>query len=155
MKPAHLILIMIAAAAPLGAADRSPASDAVMRRQWKAQWIAWLVLGTPKTTKRTELELLNTLKTVFRSLRSQPASRVIERIHPMLRGWGQLLCPRQRQSMLLLCPTVGQEKGETAPCAKLETHWLRLEEVEYAVAGGLSGLIRRIPGELQSTAAEV
>jgi RNA-directed DNA polymerase len=45
----------------------------------------WLVLRTPKTKKRTEL--LNTLKAVFRSLRSQPVSRVIERINPMLRGW--------------------------------------------------------------------
>jgi RNA-directed DNA polymerase len=45
----------------------------------------WRVLRTPKTKKRTEL--LGRLKVVFRSLRSQPVQRVIERINPMLRGW--------------------------------------------------------------------
>jgi RNA-directed DNA polymerase len=40
---------------------------------------------TPKMKKRTEL--LANLKQVFRSLRSQPVHRVIERINPRLRGW--------------------------------------------------------------------
>jgi len=45
----------------------------------------WRVLATPKGKKRTEL--LEKLKVVFRSLRSQPVNRVIERINPILRGW--------------------------------------------------------------------
>ena len=45
----------------------------------------WFVLRTPKPTKRTEL--LGRLRVVFRSFRSQPVHRVIERINPMLRGW--------------------------------------------------------------------
>jgi RNA-directed DNA polymerase len=45
----------------------------------------WSVLQTPKGKKRTEL--LSRLKAVFRSLRSQPVTRVIEKINPMLRGW--------------------------------------------------------------------
>jgi hypothetical protein len=39
MKPASLLLGLIAAC-PLGAADSLPVSEAVMRRPWKAQWIA-------------------------------------------------------------------------------------------------------------------
>ena len=42
-------------------------------------------LRTPKVKKRTQL--LETLKAVFRSLRSQPVQKVIERINPILRGW--------------------------------------------------------------------
>ena len=42
-------------------------------------------LRTPKGKKRTAL--LQKLKEVFRSHRSQPASRVIEQINPILRGW--------------------------------------------------------------------
>lgn len=45
----------------------------------------WWVLRTPKAKKRTEL--LGRLKVVFRSFRSQPVQRVIEKINPMLRGW--------------------------------------------------------------------
>jgi len=45
----------------------------------------WRAYFTPKLKKRTEL--LRALKEVFRSQRSQPARRVIERINPMLRGW--------------------------------------------------------------------
>lgn len=45
----------------------------------------WYPLATPKGKKRTEL--LARLKVVFRSLRSQPVQRVIEKINPMLRGW--------------------------------------------------------------------
>ncbi len=39
MKPRSLVLGLIAAC-PLGAAEPPPVSDAVMRRPWKAQWIA-------------------------------------------------------------------------------------------------------------------
>jgi len=45
----------------------------------------WLPLRLPKPKKRTEL--LGKLKVVFRSFRSQPVQRVIERINPILRGW--------------------------------------------------------------------
>ncbi len=45
----------------------------------------WLVLRTPKLTKRTEL--LRKLRACFRSFRSQPVNRVIELINPILRGW--------------------------------------------------------------------
>jgi len=45
----------------------------------------WMPLRTPKGKKRTAL--LQKLKEVFRSHRSQPASRVIEQINPILRGW--------------------------------------------------------------------
>ena len=45
----------------------------------------WRPLATPKGKKRTEL--IERLKVVFRSLRSQPVQRVIEMINPMLRGW--------------------------------------------------------------------
>jgi hypothetical protein len=40
MKRVSLTLGFIVAACRLGAADRPPVSDAVMRRPWKAQWIA-------------------------------------------------------------------------------------------------------------------
>ena len=45
----------------------------------------WMPLIRPQTKKRTRL--LRQLKTVFRGLRSQPVSRVIETINPILRGW--------------------------------------------------------------------
>jgi RNA-directed DNA polymerase len=45
----------------------------------------WFALRTPKGKKRTQL--LDALKAVFRSLRSQPVQKVIEKINPILRGW--------------------------------------------------------------------
>ena len=45
----------------------------------------WMPLRTPQGKKRTAL--LRRLKAVFRGLRSQPISRVIEVINPILRGW--------------------------------------------------------------------
>jgi RNA-directed DNA polymerase len=45
----------------------------------------WVPLTTPKLKKRTDL--LERLKVVFRSLRSQPVQRVIASINPILRGW--------------------------------------------------------------------
>src|SRR5713226_9097579 len=45
----------------------------------------WFALRTPKVKKRTQL--LDALKTVFRSLRPQPVQKVIEKINPILRGW--------------------------------------------------------------------
>ena len=43
------------------------------------------LLRTPKLKKRTEL--IERIRVVFRSLRSQPVHRVIEKINPILRGW--------------------------------------------------------------------
>jgi len=45
----------------------------------------WMPLYLPQTKKRTAL--LRRLKVIFRSLRSQPVTRVIEMINPVLRGW--------------------------------------------------------------------
>jgi len=45
----------------------------------------WRANSTPKLRKRTEL--LGRLKAVFRSHRSQPVERVVEKINPVLRGW--------------------------------------------------------------------
>lgn len=46
---------------------------------------AWWAQITPKLKKRTAL--LQTLKEVFRRHRSQPVTRVVQLINPMLRGW--------------------------------------------------------------------
>ena len=60
-----------------------------------------------------------------------PAGRTGDRAdQPDPAGVGQLLRPRQRQSMLLLHPRLGGEEGATASGAELETSRLRLEEVE-------------------------
>jgi RNA-directed DNA polymerase len=45
----------------------------------------WMPLYRPQTKKRTAL--LRRLKVIFRGLRSQPVTRVIEMINPVLRGW--------------------------------------------------------------------
>jgi len=45
----------------------------------------WMPLYLPQTKKRTAL--LCRLKVMFRGLRSQPVTRVIEMINPVLRGW--------------------------------------------------------------------
>jgi RNA-directed DNA polymerase len=45
----------------------------------------WFPLRTPKTSRRTRL--LRKLKVIFRKLRSQPIRWILERIHPILRGW--------------------------------------------------------------------
>jgi len=45
----------------------------------------WMPLYLPQTKKRTAL--LRRLKVIFRGLRSQPVTRVIETINPVLRGW--------------------------------------------------------------------
>ena len=45
----------------------------------------WRPLFTPKAQKRTAL--LRKLKKIFRRFRSQPLTRVIELINPILRGW--------------------------------------------------------------------
>ena len=45
----------------------------------------WMPLYRPQMKKRTAL--LRRLKVIFRGLRSQPVTRVIEMINPVLRGW--------------------------------------------------------------------
>jgi len=45
----------------------------------------WMPLRMPKAKKRTAL--LGTLRAVFRRLQSQPVSRLIDEINPILRGW--------------------------------------------------------------------
>jgi len=47
----------------------------------------WRPNRSPKLKKRTDL--LGKLKTIFRAHRSQPVSRVIEEINPILAGWVQ------------------------------------------------------------------
>jgi RNA-directed DNA polymerase len=54
-------------------------------RRIRARSGAWRPQYTPKLKKRTAL--LHKLKDVFRRFRSQPVSRVIELINPILRGW--------------------------------------------------------------------
>jgi RNA-directed DNA polymerase len=54
-------------------------------RRIRARSGAWRPHYTPKLKKRTAL--LQKLKDVFRRFRSQPVSRVIELINPILRGW--------------------------------------------------------------------
>jgi RNA-directed DNA polymerase len=45
----------------------------------------WMPLCRPQTKKRTAL--LRRLKVIFRGLRSQPVTWVVEKINPVLRGW--------------------------------------------------------------------
>src|SRR5437667_6866488 len=45
----------------------------------------WMPLYRPRMKKRTAL--LGQLKVIFRGLKSQPVSRVISKINPILRGW--------------------------------------------------------------------
>lgn len=54
-------------------------------RRVRARSGAWRPQYTPKLKKRTAL--LAKLKDVFRRFQSQPVSRVIELINPILRGW--------------------------------------------------------------------
>ena len=54
-------------------------------RRIRARSGAWRPQYTPKLKKRTAL--LTKLKDVFRRFQSQPVSRVIELINPILRGW--------------------------------------------------------------------
>jgi RNA-directed DNA polymerase len=57
----------------------------VFRRVRSFQSGRWRPLYTPKLQKRTAL--LRKLKEIFTRFRSQPLTRVIELINPILRGW--------------------------------------------------------------------
>ena len=54
-------------------------------RRYKTKQGKWGALAVPRMKARTKL--LRTLKAEFRRLRSQPVSRVIACINPILRGW--------------------------------------------------------------------
>lgn len=54
-------------------------------RRVKTRRGKWSIIKTPKMESRTKL--LHKLKQVFRRYRSQPVSRVIDQINPILRGW--------------------------------------------------------------------
>ena len=54
-------------------------------RRYKTKQGKWGVLIVPRMKARTKL--LRTLKEEFRRFRSQPVSRLIGRINPILRGW--------------------------------------------------------------------
>ena len=54
-------------------------------RRIRARSGKWRVQLTPKLKKRTEL--MRRLKEVFRRYQSQPVSRVLQKINPILRGW--------------------------------------------------------------------
>ncbi len=54
-------------------------------RRYRTKRGRWGALTVPRMKARTKL--LRRLKEVFRRFRSQPVTRVIERINPILRGW--------------------------------------------------------------------
>jgi RNA-directed DNA polymerase len=54
-------------------------------RRIRSRRARWMALRTPQSKKRTAL--LRKLKEIFRASRSQPASGVVEKINPILRGW--------------------------------------------------------------------
>ena len=70
----------------------------------------------PSVKKRTEL--LRTLKAIFRSYRSQPVDRVVDLINPDPAGMGELLCPRPRESPLLVRSRLGGEEDPAASDAR-------------------------------------
>ena len=52
------------------------------RKNWKGKWI---VSYNPKSKAKTTL--MQKIKETFKKNRSQPVSRVIEKINPIIRGW--------------------------------------------------------------------
>jgi hypothetical protein len=107
-------------------------------RRVRSRFGKWRPLKTPKVKKRTEL--LGRLKEVFRSLRSQPVPRIIERINPILRGWVNYFGQRERQSMLVLRPRLGGKEGAATSCAKLKG------VMATAAKGGVGGGCTRCSG---------
>jgi RNA-directed DNA polymerase len=86
----------------------------------------WRALRTPKAKKRTELTPQGSLP-----LPPLAAGGSRDRTDQLdLAGVGQLLCPRERQSMLLLRPRLDREEGSATSGAQQQTRRLRLEEVE-------------------------
>ena len=85
----------------------------------------------PQTKKRTRL--LRQLKTVFRGLRSQPVSRVIETDQSDPARLGPLLLTRARQSLFRFHSQLGRAQGAASPGQSPYASRLRLETVESAV----------------------
>src|SRR6516165_1888012 len=68
----------------------------------------WMPLLLPKSKKRTAL--LGKLQEIFRDMRSQPVKRVIEKIHPILRGWVQYFA-----------------LGHSSRCFSFIQHWVEMK----------------------------
>lgn len=68
----------------------------------------WRAHYTPKLKKRTAL--MRTLKEVFRRYHSQPVTRVVELINPVLRGWVNYFAV-----------------GHSSRCFQLIKHWVELK----------------------------
>ena len=112
----------------------------------------WYAYKAPKLKKRTAL--LQKLKEVFHHRRSQPLSRVIEEINPILRGWVRYFAIGNSAKCLQLCEAMGREESSEASDAGPESAGLRLEKVEYAVVSPRTGTLRRLPDSLLSGPAE-
>lgn len=77
-------------------------------RRIRARSGKWRVLMTPKLKKRTEL--LRGLKDVFRRYVSQPVTRVVKLINPILRGWVNYFAV-----------------GNSSPCFRMVQRWVELK----------------------------
>lgn len=97
-------------------------------RRGKSRRGVWRPWDTPMRKKRTAL--LRKLKAIFRRYESQPVDRVLDLIHPILRGMGALLCRGGVSPMLWFSQRLGGQEGAAASEACTEPKRLRLEEVE-------------------------
>jgi RNA-directed DNA polymerase len=68
----------------------------------------WMPLYMPKGKKRTAL--LGKRKAIFRNSRSQPVKVVIEKINPILRGWGQYFAIGHSSRCFAYIPNWGEKK---------------------------------------------
>ncbi len=88
----------------------------------------WMPLCVPQGKKRRAL--LRKLKETFRRFRSQPVSKVIEQINPILRGWVNYARDWKLQSVLLVRPTLGGKEDSATPGPSPAALRFRLEAVE-------------------------
>ena len=121
-------------------------------RRLRSKRGGWWPQRTPQLKKRTAL--LRKLKEVFRSSQSHPIHRVVGVIQSRAARLGQLLRPRQRESVLLLRPRLGGTEGAAAPDAGTESSGPRVDEVASAVALWNAGVVSRLPRSLLSVIAE-
>ena len=77
-------------------------------RRIRARSGKWRVLFTPKLKKRTAL--MRTIKELFRRYQSQPLSRVVQRLNPILRGWVNYFAV-----------------GHSSYCFRMLRHWIELK----------------------------